>query len=99
MPSLHRRIVLARGRRSSLVVAGSRVRHQADIDATIVGATSGSLVRLHRLVFAEADYVDLVRGYVVFRSEVLNHGVRTPLAQIVVIIRRANRIRSAFRAR
>jgi len=81
VPSLHRRVVLARsGRRRSVAAHG--VGHKPDIDATIVGTPRGGLVRLNRLVFAEADHIDLVSGHVVLGGQVLDHRVGAALAQI-----------------
>jgi hypothetical protein len=73
-----------------------RVGHQAHIYAAIVGAARFRLVRLERLVLAQPDHVNLMCRNVVLRSQILNHGVRAALAQIVVVLGRAHGIRAAF---
>ena len=54
------------------------------------------LVVVHRLVLTQSDHINLVRRNVVLGAEVLNHRRRAPLAQTIVVVCRANRVRSTF---
>src|SRR5208282_6264954 len=96
---LHRRwIILSRRRwrRRRLVRIAHGVGHQAYVHAAIIGAALSCFVRLHRLVFAQPDHINLVRGHVVFRGQILNHGIRPPLAQIIVVLGRSHGVRASF---
>ena len=64
-----------------------RIGHQADIHAAVLGSTITGLVRIHRLVLAQTDQIDLVGRDAVLRSQVLNHGISTTLAKTVVVVR------------
>src|SRR5260370_2053835 len=96
--TLHRRrLALASRRRSGrLTVLALRVRHKANIHAAIVGTAGCSFIRLYRLVLAQSDDINLVRGHVVLRGQVLDHGIGAALAQIVVVIGRTDGVTSAL---
>ena len=92
------------GRRScrlipGTVVATGRVRHQANIDPAILRRGPRRSCSTHRLILAQADQVNLVCRNVVLRRQILNHGIRAALAQIVIVVGRTNRIGSAFDVR
>src|SRR6266404_3277482 len=89
---LRRRYRLRLRRRLAL----DRVGHQADVHAAVLGAAGSGAVGGDRLVFAQADQENLVRGHVRLRRQVLDHGRGAPLAQIVVVVLVADGVRAAF---
>src|ERR1700689_764144 len=95
---LHRRWTILPGRcgRRRLCRVAYSIGHQADIYAAVIGAARFRVVRLDRLVLAQPDHVNLMGGDVVLRCQVLNHGVRAALAQIVVVIGRSHGIGATF---
>src|SRR5579864_1852722 len=93
--SLHRRRSRTR-RRRRLLLTYNGVGHQANVHAAVRGAAITSLVVLDRLVLAQSDQINLVGGNVVFRTELLDHRIRTALAQAIVVICWPDRIRSTL---
>ncbi len=76
---LHRRRTsLSGGGRGALIAL--RVAHQVHIDTAILTPALSGLVRLDRFVLAQSDYVNLVGGHTVLRSQILNHSIGTALA-------------------
>src|SRR6266849_10431150 len=60
------------------------VRHQVHIHPAILLPAFGSLVRLNRLILAEADQINLVGRDLLLRRQVLNDRVGAALAEVVV---------------
>ncbi len=56
-----------------LRILALRVRHQANIHATVLGTSGGSLVGIGWLVLAQTNHINLVGRNVVFRRQVLNN--------------------------
>src|SRR3954468_18695469 len=63
------------------------VRHQADVDPTVLGATGRGSVRCRFFVFAQSDHVHLVRWNFVIRSQILCHRGSTALTEVIVVLR------------
>src|SRR5689334_13245716 len=85
-----------------LLTAGSRgaglrrlrktVAHQSHVDTAVLCATGGTSVLRNRIVLAQSDQENLVRGYVVLLRQVLDHGIGAALAELVVVISGAGRV-------
>src|SRR5208283_753746 len=95
----------SRARRWILVIATRRLRgsrsgpcigHQPDIHAAVLGATTSCFIRLDRLILAQPDQINLVGWNALLGRQVLNHRIGAALAQIVVVLRAANRVGRAL---
>src|ERR1035437_4531618 len=75
---------------------GRAVRHQGYVHATVLGPPRGAGVHGYGIVLAQTNQVNLVRRNVIFLGEVLDDGVGAALAELIVVIRRPNRIGVAF---
>ena len=83
--------------RSCLELSRQRgVRHEPNINAPILRATICGLVGLNRLVLAKPNQIDLVGRHAVLRCQVLNDCIRAALAEVIVVGRATDRIRSTF---
>ena len=63
-----------------------------NIHPTILGSSRGAGVLRHRIVLAQSDQENLVRGHVVLLRQILNHGIGAALAELVVVVGRTGRI-------
>src|SRR5581483_6234762 len=81
-------------RRRGLLIA-AHVREELDLHAAVLLAAVSCRVVGNRIVFADADEVEAVRGNVVLRSQVLNNCVSAALAQVIVVLSRSGRVGAA----
>src|SRR5579863_3358955 len=72
-----------------------RVRQHVDLDAAILLAILPGIVGSDFLVLADANEVEAAGGDVVLGGEVLHHGVRATLAEVVVVVVGADRVGSS----
>src|SRR5271156_4112576 len=61
------------------------VGKQLNFDSPVFGAPGSGRVWCDFLILANTDQIKLVRRHVVLRGQILNHGLGTALAEIVVI--------------
>ena len=61
------------------------VGEQLNFDSPIFGAALCSRVGCDFLILADADEVELVRRHIVLRGQILDDGLSSALAEIVVI--------------
>src|ERR1041385_6358774 len=80
---------------SRLRLASCGIGHEANVHSAIGCPAFTSLVVFDWLILAQSNEVNLVRGNAVFRAQVLNHCVRPPLAQAVVVVGRPARLGAA----
>src|SRR5882762_9235660 len=65
---------------------GSRVRHQANIYAAVLGTTFSCLIRIQWLVFAQSDHINLMGGDIVLNSQILDYRVGAAFAESIVVV-------------
>jgi len=63
------------------------VRHQANSDATVLLATGRRLVGRDFLILTDTNEIELMWSNVVLGLQIIYDGIRTPLAEVVVVLR------------
>src|SRR5580704_8952703 len=81
---LSRRRALAGSSRRSRAFAG--VGHQSHVNPAILGPALAGRVGFYRLIFPQANQVNLVGRDVMLRCQILNNGVGATLAERVIVV-------------
>src|SRR5271154_5766574 len=71
------------------------IRHEFDLHPAILSSACSSLIGRNLLIFTDTNQIEFVGRNVVFGGEIIYNRIRTPLAELVVVLRISGGIGSA----